>query len=85
MAVYDDHPVLYSKEYLILVAKTSFGKSPVMQILPCLVLESIIIVVGLPLLALGSEQANSKEPVKGRRGMFVMSFNKSTRRIPARM
>ena len=47
--------LLYEKRDLILVAKTSFGKSLVMQILPCLVPDSIIIVI-LPLLAIGAEQ-----------------------------
>ena len=43
------------KKRLDIGSKTSFGKSLVMQILPCLVPESIIIVI-LPLLALGAEQ-----------------------------
>jgi superfamily II DNA helicase RecQ len=47
--------LLYEKKDLILVAKTSFRKSLVMQVLPCLVPDSIIIVI-LPLLALGAEQ-----------------------------
>jgi hypothetical protein len=50
--------LLYRKEDLILVARTSFGKSLIMQILPCLVPNSVIIVI-LPLLALGLEQAES--------------------------
>jgi superfamily II DNA helicase RecQ len=48
--------LLYQKEDLVLVAKTSFGKSLIMQILPCLVPNSCIVVI-LPLLALGSEQS----------------------------
>jgi superfamily II DNA helicase RecQ len=47
--------ILYEKKDLILVAKTSFGKSLIMQTLPCLVPRSIILIV-LPLLALGFEQ-----------------------------
>jgi ATP-dependent helicase YprA (DUF1998 family) len=50
--------LLHRKEDLILVARTSFGKSLIMQILPCLVPNSVIIVI-LPLLALGLEQAES--------------------------
>jgi hypothetical protein len=50
--------LLYQKEDLVLVAKTSFGKSLIMQILPCLVPNSCIVVI-LPLLALGSEQADA--------------------------
>jgi superfamily II DNA helicase RecQ len=69
---------MYSKEDLILVARTSFGKSLIMQILPCLVPESVIIVI-LPLLALGSEQADpirrnlSKEG--GANSIFVNAKN----------
>ncbi len=50
--------LLYRKEDLVLVAKTSFGKSLVWQILPCLVPGTIVIAI-LPLLALGAEQASS--------------------------
>ena len=50
---------------LILVAKTSFGKSLVMQVLPCLVPRSIVIIV-LPLLALGSEQEEKRFDLWGR-------------------
>jgi superfamily II DNA or RNA helicase len=47
--------MLQEKRDLILVAKTSFGKSLIMQVLPCLVPHSITLIV-LPLLALGFEQ-----------------------------
>ena len=47
--------MLLEKRDLILVAKTSFGKSLIMQVLPCLVPRSIALIV-LPLLALGFEQ-----------------------------
>ena len=50
--------LLYRKEGLVLVAKTSFGKSLVWQILPCLKPRTIVIAI-LPLLAMGAEQANS--------------------------
>jgi superfamily II DNA helicase RecQ len=50
--------LLYRKEDLVLVAKTSFGKSLVWQILPCLVPGTVVIAI-LPLLALGVEQARS--------------------------
>ncbi|OCK90892.1 uncharacterized protein K441DRAFT_731042, partial [Cenococcum geophilum 1.58] len=39
----------------MLVAKTSFGKSMIMQALPCLVPNAVVIIV-LPLNAIGSEQ-----------------------------
>jgi superfamily II DNA helicase RecQ len=58
--------MLYEKKDLILVAKTSFGKSLIMQTLPCLVPRSIILIV-LPLLALGFEQ---EEKIK-RLGSFA--------------
>jgi hypothetical protein len=44
--------LLYQKQDLVLVAKTSFGKSLVWQILPCLVPRTVIIAI-LPLLARG--------------------------------
>ena len=47
--------MLFKKRDLILVTKTSFGKSLIVQILLCLVPQSIILIV-LPLVALGSEQ-----------------------------
>jgi hypothetical protein len=37
--------LLYRKEDLVLMAKTSFGKSLVWQILPCLVLGTIVIAI----------------------------------------
>jgi hypothetical protein len=46
--------LLYKKMDLIFMAKTSFDKSLMMQALPCLVPDSIILVI-LPLLALGFE------------------------------
>jgi superfamily II DNA helicase RecQ len=47
--------MLHEKRDLILVARTSFGKSLIMQVLPCLIPRSIILII-LPLLALGFEQ-----------------------------
>ena len=53
------HDCSVDKEYIrgktILVAKTSFGKRLFMQILPCLVPRSTILII-LPLLSLGFEQ-----------------------------
>jgi superfamily II DNA helicase RecQ len=70
--------LLYRKEDLVLVAKTSFGKSLVWQILPCLVPGTVVIAI-LPLLALGVEQANSIQKYlavnAGARPMFVNSKN----------
>lgn len=70
--------LLFQEEDLVLVAKTSFGKSLVWQILPCLVPGTIIIAI-LPLLALGAEQASSIEKYlaanAAARPMFVNSNN----------
>ncbi|KAH8695646.1 hypothetical protein BGW36DRAFT_205304 [Talaromyces proteolyticus] len=52
------HQLVYEKNDLVLVAKTSFGKSLIPSILPSTVPQSIIIVI-LPLLALGEEQTAS--------------------------
>jgi hypothetical protein len=70
--------LLYQKQDLVLVAKTSFGKSLVWQILPCLVPRTVIIAI-LPLLTLGAEQASSIQkylaPNAAARPMFVNSKN----------
>ena len=70
--------LLYRKEDLVLVAKTSFGKSLVWQILPCLVPRTIVIAI-LPLLALGAEQASSIQKYlaanAGARPIFVNARN----------
>lgn len=70
--------LLYRQEDLVLVAKTSFGKSLIMQVLPCLRPRSIMIVI-LPLLALGSEQENAIKkqlsPKSAARPVFINSSN----------
>ena len=47
--------LIFERRDLMLVAKTSFGKSMIMQALPCLVPNAVVIIV-LPLNAIGSEQ-----------------------------
>ena len=47
--------LIFERRDLMLVAKTSFGKSMIMQALPCLVPNAVIIIV-LPLNAIGLEQ-----------------------------
>ena len=47
--------LIFERRDLMLVAKTSFGKSMIMQALPCLVPNAVVIIV-LPLNVIGSEQ-----------------------------
>ena len=47
--------LLYTKQDMLLVAKTSFGKSAVLQLLPLLVPDAAVLII-LPLNAIGSEQ-----------------------------
>ena len=67
--------LLYRKEDLVLVAKTS---CLVWQILPCLMPRTIVIAI-LPLLALGAEQASSIQKYlaanAGARPIFVNAKN----------
>ena len=46
----------FDREDRILVAKTGYGKSVVLQLLPLLTRSSIVVIVFLPLNALGAEQ-----------------------------
>ena len=66
------------KEDLVLVVKTSFGKSLVWQTLPCLMPRTIVNAI-LPLLALGAEQASSIQKYlaanAGARPIFVNRKN----------
>ena len=47
--------LIFERRDLMLVAKTSFGKSMIMQALPCLIPNAVVIIV-LPLNVIGSEQ-----------------------------
>jgi superfamily II DNA helicase RecQ len=70
--------MLYQKEDPILVAKTSFGKSLIMQVLPILVPQSIILIV-VPLLALGFEQGETiRRLSRFARPIFVNGNNVSS-------
>jgi superfamily II DNA helicase RecQ len=59
------HHLIYRKQDLILIAKTSFGKSMILQVLSVLVNESITIVI-LPLDQIGKEQRQYIEEIGGR-------------------
>lgn len=47
--------LLFEKKDLLLVAKTSFGKSVILQLLPCLIPDASILIL-IPLNAIGAEQ-----------------------------
>jgi superfamily II DNA or RNA helicase len=59
------HHLIYRKQDLILIAKTSFGKSMILQALSVLVDKSITIVI-LPLDQIGKEQQQYIERIGGR-------------------
>ena len=55
---------------MILVAKTSFRKSMIMQVMPCLLRGSVVLII-LPLNAIGAEQKAKIAELPGTRPVHV--------------
>ena len=62
--------LLFEEKDMILVARTSFGKSMIMQAMPCLLRASVVIII-LPLNAIGAEQKAKIEELPGTRPVHV--------------
>ncbi|OCK88050.1 P-loop containing nucleoside triphosphate hydrolase protein, partial [Cenococcum geophilum 1.58] len=70
--------LLFEKKDMILIAKTSFGKSMIMQAMPCLLRASVVIII-LPLNAIGAEQKAKIEELPGTRPVHVYAETISAR------
>ena len=70
--------LLFEEKDMILVAKTSFGKSMIMQAMPCLYRASVVIII-LPLNAIGAEQKAKIEELPGTRPVHVFTETISAR------
>jgi len=65
--------LLFKKKDIILIAKTLFGKSMIMQAMPCLVWALVVIII-LPLNAIGVEQKVKIEELPGTRWISTVSI-----------
>lgn len=68
------HQLIYRRQDTLLVAKTSFGKSVVLQALPCLV-PTVVVIVILPLNVIGAEQEQNISALKGAVPIHVHASN----------
>ena len=62
--------VIYERRDFFLTAKTSWGKSMIMQAIPLLIRASVVIIV-LPLNAIGEEQLLKIQKIRGASPVFI--------------
>lgn len=72
--------LLFEKKDLLLVAKTSFGKSLILQLLPCLIRDAIVLIL-LPLNAIGAEQMEKIQTLPGARPLHLTADNNNNQRL----
>jgi superfamily II DNA helicase RecQ len=66
--------LLFKKRDLLLVAKTSFGKSVILQLFPCLIPDAVALIL-LPLNAIGTEQFKKIQTLPGARPIHLTAQN----------
>lgn len=74
--------LIFEKKDLLLVAKTSFGKSLILQLLPCLVRDAIVLVL-LPLNAIGAEQMEKIKTLPGAQPIHLTANNNNNQTLAA--
>ena len=72
--------LLFEKQDLLLVAKTSFGKSVILQLLPCLIPDATVLIL-VPLNAIGAEQLSKIQSLPGTRPIHLNADNSNTRTL----
>ena len=74
--------LIFEKKDLLLVAKTSFGKSLILQLLPCLIRDSIVLIL-LPLNAIGAEQMEKIQTLPGAQPIHLTADNNNNQTLAA--
>jgi superfamily II DNA or RNA helicase len=72
--------LIVEKKDLLLVAKTSFGKSLILQLLPCLIQGAIALIL-LPLNAIGAEQMERIQTLPGARPIHLTANNNNNQTL----
>lgn len=72
--------LLFEKRDLLLVAKTSFGKSVILQLFPCLTPDAIALIL-LPLNAIGAEQLKKIQTLPGARPIHLNAQNNNAQAL----
>ena len=72
--------LFFQQDDIMLVAKTSFGKSMIMQVMPCLLRGSVVLII-LPLNAIGAEQVARIEALPGTQPVHVCRETISARMV----
>jgi superfamily II DNA helicase RecQ len=72
--------LLFEKQDLLLVAKTSFGKSVILQLLPCLIPDATVLIL-VPLNAIGAEQLSKIQSLPGTRPIHLNADNSNTQTL----
>jgi superfamily II DNA helicase RecQ len=74
--------LIFEKRDLLLVAKTSFGKSLILQLLPCLIGDSIVLIL-LPLNAISAEQMEKIQTLAGAQPIQLTANNNNNHTLAA--